>query len=63
MTTLTLTYDSAILWAAVINNDFYENLSAERRQILHEAAATVEAEITDFSIEDENASSSGCATR
>lgn len=55
MNTLTRTYDSAVLWAAVINNDLYESLSEENQQILQEAAREVESELTDFSIQDEDA--------
>ena len=55
MDTLTLTYDSAILWAAVINNDLYESLSEEHKKILNEAAKIVEADLTEYSIQDENA--------
>lgn len=53
MDTLTLTYDSAILWAAVINNDFFEGLSEEKQQVILETAKTVEAKLTDFAIQDE----------
>jgi C4-dicarboxylate-binding protein DctP len=54
MNTLTRTYDSAILWAAVINNDYYESLSEEHQQMLQDAAKVVEADLTDYSIKDEN---------
>ena len=55
MDTLTLTNDSAVLWAAVINEDLFESLSEEKRQIILEAAKEVEAALTDFAIEDEEA--------
>lgn len=54
MDTLTLTYDSAIMWAAVINNDYFESLPPEHQQILQDAAKLVEADLTDYSIKDEN---------
>lgn len=39
---MTLTYDFAIEFLAIMNNDFFENLSAEHRQIVIEAAQDVE---------------------
>ncbi len=47
MDSMTLTFDSVIEFVAVINNDFFESLSAENQRILVEAAATVESELRD----------------
>ena len=44
---LTLSYDSAIEFVAVINNDFFEGLSEEHQQILLDSAAIVEAQLRD----------------
>jgi len=51
---MTLSYDSAIEFVAVINNDFFESLSPEHQAILLEAAVEVEQQLRDFMIEDEN---------
>ncbi|MBE9477197.1 MAG: TRAP transporter substrate-binding protein DctP, partial [Proteobacteria bacterium] len=42
---MTLSFDSAIEFLAVINNDFFESLSAEHQAIVMDAAATVEANL------------------
>ncbi len=42
---MTLSYDSAIEFLAVMNNDFFEGLSAEHQTIIMEAAAEVEANL------------------
>lgn len=44
---VTLSYDSAIEFVAVMNNDFFEGLSPEHQAIIMEAAATVEASLRD----------------
>lgn len=44
---MTLSYDSAIEFVAVMNNDFFEDLSAEHQAIIMEAAAVVEAKLRD----------------
>ena len=47
MDNMTLTYDSAIEFLAVINNDVYEQLSQPQQAILMEAARTVEKQLRD----------------
>ena len=44
---MTLTFDSAIEFIAVINNDFYEGLSAEHQAIIDAAAQEVEQKLRD----------------
>ena len=44
---VTLSYDSAIEFVAVMNNDFFESLSAEHQAIVMESAAIVEAKLRD----------------
>ncbi len=44
---MTLSYDSAIEFVAVINNDFFESLSAEHQKIILDAAAVVEQQLRD----------------
>ena len=44
---VTLSYDSAIEFVAVMNNDFFESLSAEHQAIVMESAAIVEANLRD----------------
>lgn len=44
---MTLTFDSAIEFVAVINNDFYEGLSAENKAIIDTAAKEVEQHLRD----------------
>ncbi|WP_421850308.1 TRAP transporter substrate-binding protein DctP [Oricola sp.] len=44
---MTLTFDSAIEFVAVINNDFYESLSDEHKAIINAAAAEVEQKLRD----------------
>ena len=44
---MTLTFDSAIEFIAVINNDFYESLSAEHQAIIDAAAQEVEQKLRD----------------
>lgn len=43
----TLSYDSAIEFVAVMNNDFFEGLSEEHQQIILDSAAIVEAQLRD----------------
>ncbi len=45
MDNMTLTFDSAIEFVAVINNDVYMGLSDEERKIIDEAARQVEADL------------------
>ncbi|KZL15388.1 2,3-diketo-L-gulonate-binding periplasmic protein YiaO precursor [Pseudovibrio axinellae] len=45
MENMTLSYDSAIELVAVINNNFFEGLSAENQKIILEAAAVVEKQL------------------
>ncbi|MBC6442832.1 MAG: TRAP transporter substrate-binding protein DctP [Rhodobacteraceae bacterium] len=52
---MTLSYDSAIEFVAVINNDFFESLSAEHRQIILDAAVTVEQQLRDAIYAEEDA--------
>ena len=47
MDNMTLTFDSAIEFLAVINNDVYESLSDEEQAIIQEAARTVEQQLRD----------------
>ncbi len=47
MDQMTLSYDSAIEFLAVMNNDFFESLSPEHQAIILEAAAEVEASLRD----------------
>ena len=51
---MTLSYDSAIEFVAVMNNDFFESLSAEHQQIVLEAAAEVEHQLRDAIYEQED---------
>ncbi|MEM7211119.1 MAG: TRAP transporter substrate-binding protein DctP [Pseudomonadota bacterium] len=44
---MTLTFDSAIEFVAVINNDFYESLSDENKAIIDAAALEVEQKLRD----------------
>ena len=44
---MTLTFDSAIEFIAVINNDFYEGLSSEHQAIIDAAAVEVEKKLRD----------------
>ena len=44
---MTLSFDSAIEFVAVINNDFFEGLSAEQQAIILDAAKTVEEQLRD----------------
>lgn len=52
---MTLSYDSAIEFVAVMNNDFFEGLSAEHQQIVLDAAATVEQQLRDAIYGEEDA--------
>lgn len=52
---MTLSYDSAIEFVAVMNNDFFEGLSAEHQQIVLDAAATVEQQLRDAIYAEEDA--------
>ncbi len=47
MDNVTLSYDSAIEFVAVMNNDFFNSLSAENQKIITDAAATVEKQLRD----------------
>ncbi len=47
MDNMTLSYDSAIEFVAVMNNDFFNSLSAKNQEIITEAAATVEKQLRD----------------
>ncbi len=47
MENMTLSYDSAIEFVAIINNDFFNSLSAEHQAIISKAAATVEKQLRD----------------
>ena len=44
----TLSYDSAVEFVALINNDFFEGLSKKNQDIILEAAATVEQQLRDY---------------
>ena len=55
MDTMTLTNDSLVEFVAVINNDFFEGLTAEQQQIITDAALQVEAALRDQSINGEDA--------
>ena len=44
---MTLSYDSAIEFVAVMNNDFFEGLSAAHQKIVLDAAAEVEQQLRD----------------
>lgn len=52
---MTLSYDSAIEFVAVINNDFFESLSPEYQQIILDAAAEVEQQLRDAIYAEEDA--------
>ncbi|SDQ23134.1 TRAP transporter substrate-binding protein DctP [Pseudovibrio sp. Tun.PSC04-5.I4] len=47
MENMTLSYDFAIEFVAVINNEFFEGLSAENQKIILDAAALVEKQLRD----------------
>ena len=47
MNTMTLSYDSAIEFLAVMNNDFFEGLTPEQQKIIMDSAAEVEAKLRD----------------
>ena len=47
MDNMTLSYDSAIEFVAVMNNDFFNSLSAENQKIILDAAAKVEQDLRD----------------
>lgn len=51
---MTLSYDSAIEFIAVINNDVFEALPADQQRIILNAAAEVETSLRDFMIESED---------
>lgn len=53
---MTLTFDSVIEFVAVINNDFFEGLSADQQEILLAAAAEVEQRLRDEIYDQERAS-------
>jgi len=44
---MTLSYDSAIEFVAVMNNDFFNSLSAKNQEIITKAAAKVEKQLRD----------------
>jgi C4-dicarboxylate-binding protein DctP len=52
---MTLSYDSAIEFVAVMNNDFFESLSPEHHQIILDAAAEVEQQLRDAIYAEEDA--------
>ena len=52
---MTLSYDSAIEFVAVINNEFFEGLPSEHQQIILEAAAEVEQQLRDAIYAEEDA--------
>lgn len=52
---MTLSYDSAIEFVAVMNNDFFESLSPEHQQIVLDAAAEVEQQLRDAIYAEEDA--------
>lgn len=52
---MTLSYDSAIEFVAVINNDFFEGLTPEHQAIVLEAAAEVEQQLRDAIYAEEDA--------
>lgn len=47
MQNMTLSFDSAIEFVAIINEDFYQSLSSEEKQIINTAAKKVEQELRD----------------
>lgn len=47
MKNMTLSYDSSLEFVAVMNNDFFNSLSAENQAIITKAALTVEAQLRD----------------
>jgi len=47
MDNMTLSYDSAIEFVAVMNNDFFNSLSAENQKIIMDAAIKVEKDLRD----------------
>lgn len=47
MENMTVSYDSAIEFVAVMNNDFFNSLSAKNQEIITKAAATVEKQLRD----------------
>lgn len=47
MDNMTLSYDSAIEFVAVMNNDFFNKLSAKNQEIITKAAAIVEKQLRD----------------
>jgi len=47
MENMTLSYDSAIEFVAVMNNDFFKSLSQKNQDIITKAAATVEKQLRD----------------
>lgn len=47
MDNMTLSYDSAIEFVAVMNNDFFNSLSAENQKIIMDASAIVEKQLRD----------------
>ena len=53
---MTLTFDSAIEFVAVVNNDFFESLSEEHKSIVTSAALVVEQNLRDQIYKDEAAS-------
>lgn len=55
MNNMTLSFDSAIEFVAVINNDFFESLSPDYQKIITEAALTVEKQLRDHIYQEEKA--------
>ena len=52
---MTLSYDSAIEFVAVMNNDVFESLSSDHQKIILDAAATVEQQLRDAIYAEEDA--------
>lgn len=52
---MTLSYDSAIEFVAVINDKFFNSLNADQQKIILEAAATVEQQLRDAIYDQEDA--------
>jgi len=55
MDRMTLSYDSAIEFVAIIDNDFFEGLPAKQQQIVLDAAAEVEQQLRDAIYAEEDA--------
>ncbi len=60
---MTLSYDSAIEFVAVMNNDFYNGLSGAHKKIVDDAAVTVEQQLRDAIYEEEDAAVKDVSTK